>query len=342
VRESSSLPGADVSRRAISPNLATPYKIAFHRRRLESYLRGDPIHPVALELDLTSQCTRACPECPSSRAGHHHHLSRDFGQRLIARLGGRTTGLLLTGGEPTMSPLFPETLREARRNGFKDIAVVTNGSLLNRTRVADSLLECASTIRLSLYDWEKGGCHDFDDTLRRIENFRQRIDRTGSGLRIGISALTSKSRLDRPTPDAQDGVLDTIQTLRTNERSDLGIFVFKERYASTPLCFEGYHAAHFLLVVGADGKNYLGPEVKYHSRFSVADLNGGRDADFLRKKARLDAIDTVRSETYTALASRHRGVLYNHLIQRLKESDSGVRDELTRIDAADFEFPHIL
>ena len=47
------------------------------------------------------------------------------------------------------------------------------------------------------------------------------------------------------------------------------------------LRFSAYHAAHFLLVVGADGKNYLGAEVKYQPAFILWDLKNNWREDFL-------------------------------------------------------------
>ncbi len=51
-----------------------------------------------------------------------------------------------------------------------------------------------------------------------------------------------------------------------------GYFTSSDRYVDTGLSFDGYHAAHFLLVVGADGMNYLGAEVKYQPQYAIADL----------------------------------------------------------------------
>lgn len=346
-------------------------KIAHHRDKIAAYLAGEPIFPVTLELDLTTACTLSCPECPSSAATQHHTLTWAFVDRLLAILGGRTEGILLTGGEPTLAPLFPATLRSARTRGFKEIAVVTNGSLLDMPRVLDALLVNATTIRISLYGWELGDEARLNVVLSRVERIRKQIDREGSELRIGMSALTSTTRVERlrsvaasaaaagahwlyfhplctrwglgsPVLDNQSGVLDTIESIQQELKEELEVHTFDERYADWPIEFEAYHAAHFLLVIGADGNNYLGPEVKYQHEQVISSLNGNWDSDFLQQPDRLKRITSVRSRGYSALSSRHRGLLYNHFIECLRSGrPTGSSATNRQIDSC-FRFPHIL
>lgn len=349
--------------------VASGYKIAAHRERILTYMRGESIFPVSLELDLTSRCSRACADCPSTRSQAHWQLPESFVERLFAALAGNVQGLLLTGGEPTISPLFGGTLALARERGFRDIAVVTNGNHLDSDHVRDALLAHASTIRVSLYDWEEAGCEGPDMVFNRLATLRRQIDRQKSSLRIGVSALTSTGRLGRleklvesalsagvhwvyfhprcrhwdigkPQPEAQAGVLDEIVRLQEKYSGRIEIDVSVQRYQDFPLRFDGYHAAHFLLVVGADRKNYLGPEVKYHPDFVMADLSNGFHADFLRDSARLQRISSHTSANYQALGSRHRGVLYNDFIERLKKGDPDSERILSR--PPHFRFPHIL
>ncbi len=340
-------------------------KVAAEPDKLAAYLAGEPVFPTTLELDLTTECTRACPECPSTTAPVQRTLSRQLLDWLLGELDGHTPGLLLTGGEPTMAPLFGEALALARRRGFREIAVVTNGSRLDRPEVVDALLEHVTTIRLSLYDWTgpEGVAHAAE-TLGRIERLRRAIDRAGSNLRIGVSALTSTARASRlselagavrdagahwlyfhplcrkwgqgtPELDDQDEVLDTVAAIGAAMNGDLSVCVCDERYdAASELRFDGYHAAHFLLVVGADGQNYLAPEVKYQPPHVIADLTA-RPRGFLRDPGRVARIRGVRSDAYPARGSRHRGILYCDWIDARARGggEAGTRD---------FLFPFIL
>jgi MoaA/NifB/PqqE/SkfB family radical SAM enzyme len=355
----------------LRPELASMFKVGCHKERVRAYLDGKGIFPITLELDLTSECTRVCPECPSATAANHHSLNKEFVDRLFGCLEGHTTGLLLTGGEPTMAPLFPRALQMARQRGFIDIAVVTNGSLLNSPPVEEALLAYVTTIRLSMYDWDRGSCEGVEWALRRIESLRKRIDCEGSRLQIGISALTSRSRagmlgkltesvlaagahwiyfhplctkwgIGCPEPAEQEGILTKINVLQEKDSGNCHVFTFRARYEHTPLEFNGYHAAHFLLVIGADGKNYLGPEVKYQSHHVMADPGVRWRDDFLWEEQRLARVNSVNSRTYPAIQSRHRGVLYNHFIEQLKRGEEPALTELERASVTDFFFPHIL
>jgi organic radical activating enzyme len=362
----------DIEKSPIVPverKVASGYKIAAHRERILAFLRGAAIYPVSLELDLTSRCSRTCRDCPSTRAREHWELSETFVERLFTLLGGHVPGLLLTGGEPTISPLFAGTLALARERGFRDIAVVTNGSHLDRDDVAAALLAHASTIRVSLYDWEETVFAGAEMIFKRLKSLRQMVEADRSPLRIGVSALTSKERSGRlrrlvqaaaaagvhwiyfhprcrhwdkgrPQPEDQTGVLDEIARLREEFSGRIEIDVSIQRYQEFPLLFSGYHAAHFLMVVGADRKNYLGAEVKYHPDFIIADLGNGIRDGFLWDAARLERIAAFSHGNYQALGSRHRGVLYNDFLERLKRNDPKAERILDAPPG--FQYPHIL
>lgn len=346
-------------------------KVGFHKQRVKEYLQGNNIFPITLELDLTGDCTRVCPECPSVYSVKNHYLTLDFLERLFTHLQGKTPGLLLTGGEPTMSPLFPKVLENAHRFGFREVAVVTNGSLIQRSPVADALLRYATTIRLSMYGWEDDSDEGIGSTLKRIEFLRQRIDREGSELKIGTSALTSASRVGQldglverlrsagahwiyfhplcskwglGTPELadQDGVSAKIEQIKAGKNGAHDVFYFRDRYQKTDLRFNGYHAAHFLLVVGADGLNYLAPEVKYQSKFVIANFYEDDRPEWLWQAGRLDLINSIHSQSYAALQSRHRSILYNHFLEGLLRQEERSWQDFEIAAKTQFLFPHIL
>ncbi|MCW4033205.1 MAG: radical SAM protein [Candidatus Bathyarchaeota archaeon] len=353
------------------PEIASTYKFAYHLEKLEAYLRNEQFLPATLELDISTKCNRRCPLCPSTMSPSSNTLDLDFIERLFTRLEGETRGLLLSGGEPMLAPIFPKVLHLAREYGFTDITIVTNGSLLDKERVAAALCEYASAIRVSIYDWSREGFADFQATLRRIKTLRSRIEREDSMLQIGVSALTSKENADTlhsitrevasagahwiyfhpmcirwdkgaPEPVDQSGVLAKIKECQMEKLDAFHIFTFPDRYMERKIEFSGYHAAHFLLVIGADGMNYLGAEVKYHPQYVIADLTNNWSDDFLWKRERLKRIESVKSRTYPALASRHRGILYNQAIQDLIDHDKRSLVEESAPYRAAYKFPHIL
>ena len=176
------------------PEIASALKIAGHKKRLEAFLRGESIFPVTLELDITTHCTRKCTKCPMIRSSTQRHLDFEFVKNLFSRLEGQTGGLLVAGGEPTLAPAFPKILAVARKCGFQQIAIVTNGSLLHDHTVADALLSHATVVRVSMYTWGEDKCGGNGLTLRQVESLRTRAEKYGSGLDIGVSVLTWKDR----------------------------------------------------------------------------------------------------------------------------------------------------
>lgn len=353
--------------------LASSYKISAHATKILSYLREEPIFPVTLELDITSKCTRKCPDCPSSRSSDFHHLSVRFISNLMASLEGETRGLLLTGGEPTISPDFAKVVKLARKYNFQDIAVVTNGSLLHLNSVVDALVSHVSTIRISLYDWEEGIEGEVETILKRITDLRAKIDQGKSPLKIGVSALTGKNRgkyliklseavrnsgahwiyfhprcigWDSGSPEQinQEGVFNKIISYqdRLSSSDEFCTFICQDRYKDTSLEFNGYHAANFLLVIGADGLNYLAPEVKYQPQHVLTDVANDWKNNFLWSKRRIKKIQMVRSSSYPALKSRHRGVLYNDFIEKIRTNRLSRAEESLLQSPRKFRFPHIL
>ena len=88
-----------------------PSKVDIDHQKMEAYLNGERIFPTTIEMDLTQLCTRSCSGCPygvSRRAGLT--LQLPFLDRLFSILGPHTPGIVLSGGEATIVPHFPQTV----------------------------------------------------------------------------------------------------------------------------------------------------------------------------------------------------------------------------------------
>lgn len=326
--------------------ITSSYKIASDRSRLEDYLAGKNIFPLSVEFDLTDMCNRSCPGCPSVKATTKNFLSLKFIDRLLGILEGKTHGLLFTGGEPTIAPLFSRALQLARQRKFRQTAVVSNGKCLDDKKVIKALLDEVTSLRISLYDWELGVDGPLSATLANILSLRNKIEQTGSKLSIGVSVLTDHTRvleiekmvsiisecgahwiyfhpfcenwdLGQPRITDQTGVLDEIRRLQNAYSGIFPLFIGDERYTNQEIDFDSYHAANFLLVIGADGKNYLSPETKYNSDYILADLGDSIEEDFLWQEERLKRMN-YSSRDYACIGSKHRTVLYNGLIERIR------------------------
>ena len=335
----------------------SPSKVDIDRPRLEAYLRGERIYPRTIEVDLTQLCSRSCPGCPyRTKRTAGLTLQLPFLDRLFSVLSAQTPGLILSGGESTIVPHFPETVALARKKGFQEIAVISNGGKVHHPRVQDALLEHVTSIRISLYDWQENDSDTFLAILRKIEDLRHRIDREGSRLEIGATMLTRAEWNDRyrpvglralnagidwlyfhpycvdwetgrPVQADQTGVLEAIDSFKATVPDNTNIQVPFERYDRSPLSFEKLHGAHFLIQVGADGVNYLGPECKYETDAALLDLNEYLEDDFLWHPRRMKRIDETNSDNYRYIGTKHRPPMFSDYIQKQMNLRSGERVE---------------
>jgi len=86
-----------------------------------------------LVFDLTNRCNMKCWPCfmDANAVGHVHELDLDDIKRILDRARSfkprREINILFSGGEPTISPFFLDSIRSARAMGFKRLHVATNG-----------------------------------------------------------------------------------------------------------------------------------------------------------------------------------------------------------------------
>lgn len=348
-------------------------KSSLNRPQVEAYLAGKRIFPRTVEMDLTTRCTRVCPTCPSAGSSlPAQAVTPGFTDRLLGILEGETHGIILSGGEPTSSPHFVEILRIARRRGFREVAVITNGTELERPEIQNALLDHATAVRVSSYDWYGADVPApfFFQQLDRVAALRKRVDEEGSALEIGVAMLTSRARLPRllsaarhaaasgahwlyfhpmceswsegrPVQEDQEGVLDALAALRERTPPGVEVHVPEERYSRYPLEFSAFHSAHFLMQVGADGVNYASPEAKYQKSCALADLNAYMGDDFLWRPERLAAINALSSDAYGFGGTRHRGAMFSDFIERLKLAEPEQTAVAETAREQDFRYPHL-
>ncbi len=81
----------------------------------------------------------------------------------------------------------------------------------------------------------------------------------------------------------QERLLATLESCRQNQPPGFAVHYLEQRFSTAPAVFHGYHAAHFVMVVGADGDNYLSSETKYQPRFRIAVEADYADRDFFNR-----------------------------------------------------------
>lgn len=350
-----------------------PSKVNVEHQKLEAYLNGDKIFPTTVEVDLTQMCTRSCPGCPNRESRRHGHtLQLPFLDRLFSILGPNTPGIILSGGEPTIFPYFPETVSMARKKGFKQIVIVSNGANIHCPAVQASLLEYVTSIRISLYDWQENVSESFRNTLRKIEELRNSIEKEGSKLEIGASILTCQEWNHRylpvglqalnaginwlyfhpycidfdtgyPSQANQTGVLEAIEKLKEIAPKNANIQVPVERYSKESLSFEKLHGAYFLMEVGADGVIYAGPECKYDKDAELLNLHSYLEDDFLWHPQTLKRLNETNSDNYRFIGTRHRPPIFSDFIQKVIQLRNDNKTEESLVESSsDFFHPFIL
>jgi MoaA/NifB/PqqE/SkfB family radical SAM enzyme len=350
-----------------------PSKVDIDHPKIEAYLKGERIYPTTMEIDLTQLCTRACSGCPygvSRKAGLT--LELPFLDRLLGILGPHTPGLVLSGGESTIVPHFGQVLALARKKGFKEIALISNGGHTHKPHVQDALLEHVTSIRISLYDWQDGKSEYFIKTLDKIRILRNRIDKEGSRLEIGASMLTRSEWNSRyeavalealaagadwiyfhpycvdwdkthPVQADQTGVLDAIENIRAAAPQNANIQVPLERYSEKPLHFKKLHGSYFLIHVGADGIIYAGPECKYEKDFALLDLHEYMKDDFLWHPQRLMRLGQFTSDNYRYIGTKHRPPMFSDHIQKIIDLRKNHRPvESLHEPSSHFSYPCII
>jgi len=347
--------------------MVSPFKVLWHRDKVADFLSGKAFFPVTLELGVTTACNRSCADCPSRRGQPGLYLPADTAERLFALCRGLTFGVIFSGGEPTLHPVFGRLLAMAREHEFRDVVVISNGSRLDRSEVAGPLLRHASAVRVSLYDWQGEASPGLSPTLKRIAWLRREIERSGSPLQIGTSLLTrgiSRKSLDlavaavraagahwlylHPTCIAtptgatpakgQERLLAALAACRRQQPAGFAVHYLAQRFATKPAAFQGYHAAHFVMVVGADGANYLSSETKYQPRYRIAAADDYAKGDLFADPARRAAIAAVHAVDYPAGGGRNRGVFYSQVLEEARHGDTGPG----AVAVTDFLLPHIL
>ena len=103
---------------------------AVHNHGVNSITSG---RGALLVIDLTNRCNMVCSPCfmDANASAYVHELGMDAVKGIFERAASfkprRETNVLFSGGEATLSPIFIDAIRYAKKSGFHRIHVATNG-----------------------------------------------------------------------------------------------------------------------------------------------------------------------------------------------------------------------
>ena len=179
--------------------------------------------PLMTMVEVTHRCDMDCPICyanaGSVRSDERKDMSlREFSQTLerIIATTGIAIPLQLSGGEPTLHPELPDMVSLARKKGFRNIEIVTNGrNLAQNPKLARELA------------WQglKAVYLQFDgltaETHAAIRGQDLRLVRTGAiqaaqdaGLCVTLAVTLARSVNEREIGAIVDFALQRLDTVR--------------------------------------------------------------------------------------------------------------------------------
>jgi MoaA/NifB/PqqE/SkfB family radical SAM enzyme len=117
------------------------HKLAWHRDRVEAWLRGERIAPITIDCALTRRCTYRCVYCYGQfQANDEKRMTRDVIFRFLddaAEIGVKAVSFV-SDGESTCSPHLYDAILRGYENGL-NMALGTNGYLLKPERLPEIL-----------------------------------------------------------------------------------------------------------------------------------------------------------------------------------------------------------
>ena len=158
-------------------------KVVVHTDRVLDYFKGKNVDPINIEIDPSNACNHSCPFCISG----HLHLSKFKGTEFFNRqmMNKRVLMKLVKdlsntniksiswtgGGEPTMNPNLKQAINYIKENSKIDMGMFTNGSMLERFDLFETVVNSLKWIRISM-DAGKSQSYDNLRVTSKLNNFQ--------------------------------------------------------------------------------------------------------------------------------------------------------------------------
>ena len=192
-------------------------KILSHFSKVKEYLNNKNPDPITIEIDPSNACNHSCPFCISG----HLHLSKykdsEFFNRTMLKeavFKSMVKNLVKTkikainwtgGGEPTLNPYLGKAIQYIKNNSQIQMGMFTNGSLLEKFNLFDTVVDSLEWIRISI----DAGNEDSYNNLRItnsnnnfkvvLENIKKLIEvkkKKNSKIVIGIGFVVTKDNYE--------------------------------------------------------------------------------------------------------------------------------------------------
>lgn len=188
-------------------------KVQFHPDRIAEWAMTGDTMPVTVELDMTNRCTNRCRCCAGGRTKRLAELDYDRVPALLGELdeAGVKAVIFTGGGDPLCHAKTPDAIACAADNNM-DVALITNGVLLDVARQWDALRRCVwirvslDAANASMYRKNQGVDYWSAVTEHIRDVARKRGDEKSPTLGVGYL-------VDSETVDAIPEAAEVVQTL---------------------------------------------------------------------------------------------------------------------------------
>lgn len=251
------------------------HKLAWHRERVEAWLRGERIAPITIDLSLTRRCTYRCVYCYGQL---QHNDERQMTREVIVRffddaaqIGVKAVSLI-SDGESTCSPHFREAILHARAVGL-DVGTATNGYLLD-TETLEAILPALTYLRFNISAAEPAryaeihGCgpRAFDRVMANIRASVAIKRRLGLPVTLGLQMVLLPAFRDQILPLARLGRELGVDYLVIKHCSD-------DEQGSLGVDYAGYHELDGVL---HEAEGHSTPGYLVRAKWSKIFSNGKR------------------------------------------------------------------
>jgi len=144
--------------------------------------------PLVVDLDPTTFCDLACPECISASLLNQSRFSRE---RLIDLVGefadaGVKAVVLIGGGEPLAHPATKDVISLLHENGLR-VGLVTNGTLIGGC--IEVLASCVDWVRISVDAGTASTYQEVRPDKRGANRFDRVVENIGSLARVATGSV---------------------------------------------------------------------------------------------------------------------------------------------------------
>mgnify|MGYP001581134959 CR=1 FL=1 len=189
-------------------------KLAWHKERIEAWLRGERIAPITIDCALTRRCNYKCVYCYGQlQENDEKRMTLDVIRRFLkdaAEIGVKAISFV-SDGESTCSAYLYDAIIYGKSLGL-DMALGTNGRLLRKDRLKD-ILPCLTYLRFNFSAGEPRryaeimGCkeEDFYEVIDIIKEAVQIKKQNNFNVTIGMQMVLMPEFKDQILPLAKLG-----------------------------------------------------------------------------------------------------------------------------------------